>query len=211
MGNNNIVENNSKFSTNDSEKSLFIVLICCITIGAIGLIGYALSIAGICWNIVSTINIYGRIFYWDLFGMLKRIDPINGDYSLNNSLVEISDWLTKIIVGLGLVNLKEIPSNLMSLGNYITNASGSSAKGQSLDIFAMCVVVYFSILGIYIGYNYMRLVLSQKYKLADDNILVERINNLESILDKEQKQKKVLIENINNFNIEDEKYLNDIL
>ena len=47
-------------------------------------------------------------FIGTLFGMPKRNNKKETNYSLNNSLTDISDWLSKIIIGLVLVNLKEI-------------------------------------------------------------------------------------------------------
>lgn len=159
----------------EAEDSTLRTMFVAISIGVIGLLGYALPIKGVGLSIffVSFLLAFASLivgfFTGTLFGMPKRNDVENSDYSLNNSLVEISDWLTKIIVGLGLVNLKQLPNYLMRMGKYVSEASGST--GQSLDVFSMCVVVYFGIFGLYIGYNYMRLVLSQKYKVADDNIL----------------------------------------
>ena len=37
----------------------------------------------------------------------------------NSNLVEISDWLTKIIVGVGLVELRSIPAKLGALSYYV--------------------------------------------------------------------------------------------
>lgn len=129
-----------------------------------------------------------------LFGMPKRNNDKESDYSLNNSLVEISDWLTKIIVGLGLVNLKEIPDFLISLGEYVR--ASSKYDGQLLNIYSIGIVIYFGFLGLYIGYNYMRLVLSNKYKYADDNMIrkeLEKANEKIHEVKEEIQEKEIKI------------------
>jgi len=177
--------------------------------GTIGLIGYPLSIPGQglqleCVGILVALAAFITGFFTGtLFGMPKRNAEVDSDYSLNNSLVEISDWLTKIIVGLGLVNLQQIPGYLLKFGTYVSDAAG--VKGKSLDVFAMCSVVYFSVLGLYIGYNYMRLVLSEKYKVADDNILRKKLQEKEAetaqlqvSIEQKEEQKQQLIRAANN-------------
>lgn len=159
----------------EAERSILATLKIGFIIGAIGLIGYSVTIDGIGVRIIfiglllAVATFVSGFFTGTLFGMPKRNNEGESDYALNNSLVEISDWLTKIIVGLGLVNLKQIPAYLMSMGAYVSQSSG--LKGVFMDIFSICVVVYFGVLGLYTGYNYMRLVLSEKYKKADDNML----------------------------------------
>ena len=50
---------------------------------------------------------------------------------VNTNLTEISDWLTKIIVGLGLINLKQIPSLTKRAASLLaSNTQGSSGQGQ---------------------------------------------------------------------------------
>lgn len=117
--------------------------------------------------IIAIAAFASSFFLGTLFGMPKRNNEKECDYTLNNSLIEISDWLTKIIVGLGLVYLKEIPGFLISLGEYITTSC--KYDGQLLNVYSIGIVIYFVFLGLYIGYNYMRLVLSNKYKYANDN------------------------------------------
>lgn len=122
-------------------------------------------------------------FTGTLFGMPKRNATDSSDYTLNNSLVEISEWLTKIIVGLGLVNLREIPEYLYNLGQFVKKDSNNQ---NYVDFYAMSILVYFSVLGLYVGYNYMRLVLSPKYKIVDDNML----KKIEQVTEKLKETKK---------------------
>jgi hypothetical protein len=184
----------------EAEHSIKVTLIVGFIIGAVGLIGYPVTLSGIGVRIIfiglllSIATFVSGFFIGTLFGMPKRNNEGDGDYSLNNSLVEISDWLTKIIVGLGLVNLKEIPVYLMSIGDFVSSSSG--LKGVSIEIFTVTLVIYFGILGLYSGYNYMRLVLSEKYKKADDNMLKKELETAKEEVVQKNKEADLLKEHV---------------
>ncbi len=58
---------------------------------------------------------------------------------------QIADWLTKIIVGLGLANIKELPDLMGRWAWYV--ASGIAVQGPAAQSFAMGLIIYFVILG----------------------------------------------------------------
>jgi hypothetical protein len=95
-----------------------------------------------------------------------------GRLQVNSNLVEISDWLTKIIVGLGLVNLKDIPG-LVAGGAQVLAAGLAQAPTCKADVpcvhyaFAVALIVAFSILGFLMGYLYTRLFLTGAFVRAD--------------------------------------------
>jgi hypothetical protein len=71
----------------------------------------------------------------------------------NTNLEQISDWLTKIIVGLGLVELKALPSHIKAAARWV--AEGLTATGPPTEAavsFAGSLILYFSILGFLGGY-----------------------------------------------------------
>jgi uncharacterized membrane protein (DUF485 family) len=164
-----------KSTVKEAETTILLTLYMGLFLGMVPVIGFPITIPEMGGKILFIGIILGiaaflsSFFIGTLFGMPKRNNEKESDYSLNNSLVEISDWLTKIIVGLGLVNLKEIPDYLISLGEYVRTSS--KYDGQLINIYSIGIVIYFGFLGLYIGYNYMRLVLSNKYKYADDNLI----------------------------------------
>jgi hypothetical protein len=185
----------------EAETSVILTLYMGLFLGMIPVIGFPVTIPemggkilfiGITLGIATFISSF---FTGTLFGMPKRNNKKEYNYALNNSLVEISDWLTKIIVGLGLVNLKEIPGYLISLGEYVR--ASSKYEGQLLNVYTIGIVVYFGFLGLYIGYNYMRLVLSNKYKYADDNLIrreleIAKEKVIEIKEENQQKDKKII-------------------
>lgn len=74
----------------------------------------------------------------------------------NTNLEEISDWLTKIIVGLGLANLAKIPDKLRGLARYFAGFCGT----DDCESAAMAIVIYFFICGFFLGYLMTRLYLT---------------------------------------------------
>ena len=73
---------------------------------------------------------------------------------VNTNLEEISDWLTKIIVGIALVQLRSFPPYVDALANQVT-ANLASLPGR--QGFGIAIVVVFSALGFLFGYLVTRL------------------------------------------------------
>lgn len=59
-------------------------------------------------------------------------------YSSNDNLEQISDWLTKILVGAGLVQLSKVPSWLSALGDFL----GDELEIPNGSAIAVAVVIY---------------------------------------------------------------------
>ena len=145
-------------------------------IGIVGIIGFSWSIqhsleVGFLLLLISAAAYVSGFFLGFLFGIPKRNVEKESAYNLSTNLVDISDWLTKIIIGLGLIEIKKIPATLQSIGIYIQVKTASQG---SVAIFTSSCMVYFSIFGLYYGYNYMRLFLSGQFKEADDNLLMNQ-------------------------------------
>jgi hypothetical protein len=108
-----------------------------------------------------------------LFGIPKILQgtPSSGStsqYMPNTSLEEISDWLTKIIVGLGLVELKNIPSNIQQTAEYIAGkiASSQSEVGDAISLISS-ILIYFPIVGFIGSYLITRMYLANEIRNAD--------------------------------------------
>jgi hypothetical protein len=86
------------------------------------------------------------------------------EYQTNTNLEQISDWLTKIIVGLGLSQINRIPSATRDLAEYVSTAFGSPAVPSSLVASAL---LYFSIMGFLAFYLWTRLLLTGEFSRAD--------------------------------------------
>jgi hypothetical protein len=79
---------------------------------------------------------------------------------VNTNLVEISDWLTKILVGVGLIQLKSIPPYARGLAELVAGQSGDLS-------FALALMIYFSTLGFLFGYLSTRLFLAGAFSRAE--------------------------------------------
>lgn len=106
-----------------------------------------------------------------LFGIPKTIQSEknpstadNIDYQVNTSLEQISDWLTKMIVGAGLVELKDIKTSLVSISARIASDINN---GQSQSII-IASIICFMILGFFVTYLSTRLYIANA--LAEANV-----------------------------------------
>ena len=88
---------------------------------------------------------------------------------INTNLEQISDWLTKILVGVGLTQIAKLPHALAEVARHISKDFGKSGN----DVFSGSMVLYFSTLGFLTGYLLTRLVLQAEFdKEAEDKIEV---------------------------------------
>jgi hypothetical protein len=85
----------------------------------------------------------------------------------NSNLDEVSDWLTKILVGLGLVQLGRISSAVSSLGTDLAPGLGGVAGAKG---FAVGLLIYAAIDGFLIGYIWTRVDLSRIFQGAHESL-----------------------------------------
>lgn len=104
------------------------------------------------------------VFIGFLFGIPKtRQEPPLRDgerahpVQPNTNLEQISDWLTKILIGVGLTQLTQIPRELQGVAEYLAHSIGGEANGASGVVAA--ILVYFSIAGFLWGFLVTRLIL----------------------------------------------------
>lgn len=76
----------------------------------------------------------------------------------NTNLDQISDWLTKTIVGLGLVELNKIPGSIQTLASYLATLLGTGALSNG---YCTAIVIEFPVVGFVGGYLVTRLVISR--------------------------------------------------
>jgi hypothetical protein len=85
----------------------------------------------------------------------------------NTSLDQISDWLTKILVGVGLTQLFEIPSKFQALASYLAPVFGGTDASKG---FSLAVVISSSIVGFLASWVWTRLLLSADLAQAGADI-----------------------------------------
>ncbi|RYU79894.1 hypothetical protein [Hymenobacter persicinus] len=135
-----------------------------------------------------------------LLGFLFGIPRLNKDYSPyddyktknkyapNTNLEDISDWLTKIIVGVTLTQVNNIAPAFMSIANYLhRNTPCTAPQCVLIKPFTIAVLVYFLIIGFAISYFSTRLLLPKFLIMAENNELLTAKNailsaNLQNVL-----------------------------
>lgn len=91
----------------------------------------------------------------------------------NTNLTEISDWLTKILIGASLVELKEVPKFILHTAKVMAegirklplpdHAINSSAIVDSATIACAAIILYFITWGFISGYLVMKLILTEQF------------------------------------------------
>lgn len=92
-------------------------------------------------------------------------------YRPNTSLEQVSDWLTKIIVGIGLVQIGRAPRALGALAGTLAPAfapaAASPAAVRTAEVFSLALALYFAVAGFLAGFLWARLSLPRAFRSAD--------------------------------------------
>ena len=103
--------------------------------------------------------------------LIERLQPTASasnteDYQLrvNTNLEQISDWLTKILVGVGLTQLNQVTPRLMMAADFIAKGLGDNQSQRTL---ALALLIYFPVLGFISGYLCTRLFLQPAFRRWD--------------------------------------------
>jgi cytochrome bd-type quinol oxidase subunit 2 len=124
---------------------------------AITIAGVALLSAGGAWLIAVVVGF--------LFGIPRlSSDQLDASqYHPSTSLEQVADWLTKIIVGVGLTQLYKIPGKLDSLATYIAAGMG---EAPSHKVLALAICIYFPSCGFLFGFLWARLYMLEAFDVA---------------------------------------------
>jgi hypothetical protein len=82
--------------------------------------------------------------------------------AVNTNLEQISDWLTKIIVGVSLVNSEKIGTALVTASKEMARSFG----GEPASSLALAMLTYFGVIGLLGGYLLTRLYLQRAFEAA---------------------------------------------
>jgi hypothetical protein len=81
--------------------------------------------------------------------------------TVNTNLEQISDWLTKILVGVGLTQMQKIPDLLKRMAGYFAPGLHGNAP------IALGIIINSSVLGFFVGYLLTRLFLASAFGEVD--------------------------------------------
>lgn len=197
-----------------SERAIKVIFIC-IIVGSFGSMLYSsqatsakfLSITGIALAIAGASLLAGSLLGF-LFGIPIRLqhDSANASnqqidsanqgtsksisYQSNTNLEQISDWLTKILVGVGLTQLIELPKALQNYADFTASGLGNFDNSK---VFAIALLIYFLICGFLITYLWTRIYLVGAFNKADRDAIgrLAEVENKVSELEKQQAERDV--------------------
>ncbi len=180
--------------------------------GLFGMLFFSLSaakplVASIFGN--SLLIAGGALFIGGLLGFLFGIprtsqadpsaDSSNGaarntiSYKVNTNLEQISDWLTKILVGVGLTQLAKIPEHVDKLARSLAPALGAN---PSSGVYGISLIVFFISTGFLFGYMVTRIYITRIFQAAEKS-LTEKVDDLEKKTEKiDDLEKKQLQSNL---------------
>lgn len=92
-------------------------------------------------------------------------------YTPNTNLEDISDWLTKMLIGVGLVQLNAIPGYIRQIANYWEASIGQSFPAA----YVAALIIFFSSSGFLIGYLWTRLALIGDFIEQDPRRLINSL------------------------------------
>jgi hypothetical protein len=99
----------------------------------------------------------------DVNALNSSANASNGtEFQANTNLEQISDWLTKILVGVGLTQVVAILAKLQSLSLTVSRALGGDNNS-----FAMALILFFLVVGFLFAYLWTRLYLPGAFRRAD--------------------------------------------
>ncbi|NIJ19646.1 uncharacterized membrane protein/uncharacterized protein YneF (UPF0154 family) [Sphingomonas naasensis] len=107
-----------------------------------------------------------------LIGFLFAVPRINPEVKVRSRLIPnanveaVSDWLTKILVGVGLVNFQ-------SIGRFVDGLAGQLSQGTGrTHAYALGLIVYFLAVGVIQGYVLTRIFLTARFRAEMQDDLV---------------------------------------
>ncbi len=103
------------------------------------------------------------------------------DYRVNTNLEQISDWLTKILVGVSLTQIPAIRDGVRSLTAFA--AQGLGPQGQS-EVFAFALLSYFTVLGFLFGYLWTRLFFTRALRASDQATIGALVESVQECKEK---------------------------
>ena len=99
---------------------------------------------------------------------------IKARYIANTNLEQISDWLTKIIIGVSLVQLGTIIESIDELSRYLGEPLGGTGPRSPGEEFALGLILYYFTCGFLYGYLWTRIYLPRLLLAADLAAIEER-------------------------------------
>ena len=134
-------------------------------VGAVFLFAYGgISRATASWMLCGAASFAIGMTTGFIFAIPRASSP-----DVNSNLEVISDWLTKMMVGVGLTEMKEIPGALGRLATFVSGGASASGGNRAFSLF---VILYFLFGGFVAGYLETRVFLTGAFVRSDPQQVV---------------------------------------
>ena len=145
------------------------------------LVGVGLLIAGTSLFVAGVLGfLFGIPRTLQQGGASTDSSDASTDYRANTNLEQISDWLTKMLVGVGLTQLMTLPAHMESLSEFLAEGFGARPTDA---VFALSIILYFSPVGFLFGFLWTRLFLAGAMRQADLGDLYTRVEQTDQKLE----------------------------
>jgi hypothetical protein len=153
-----------------------IPIICVLGVGVVLI--YASQVpSGVRWSVFGTALIIGSASYFTggivgfLFGIPRTVQGTSPSkrgtqYRANTNLEQVSDWLTKIIVGIGLVQVGHIVPALNELADSMKEPLGGQASSAA---FGLGLTISYALLGFFYFYFWSRSLFRRELGIYDNS------------------------------------------
>ncbi|MEO8569203.1 MAG: pYEATS domain-containing protein [Ginsengibacter sp.] len=154
--------------------------------------GYSVTLANRYFNafgcgvLIAGASISSGGFLGFIFGIPSVSQTPTARLKYNDNLVQISDWLTKIIVGVGLTQLYNIPRFIIKIGGQFQINFGGGTWAVNV---AIAIMGYFFVLGFLMIYFWTKTDYSTIMKNMDDD-LNQKLEDTQKKLEDERKEKE---------------------
>jgi hypothetical protein len=190
-----------------SERAMSVLAVC-LAVGCVIILLYSaqatnislyLSVVGVALVIALSALLTGGLLGF-LFGIPRTLQPeeksvtqqignvVNTSatqksersYGVNTNLEDVSDWLTKILVGVGLTQISSVPSALREYADYFSKGLGDYPNSS---VFSIALLLFFLIDGFLLSYLWTRLHFAGALRQADAESVLARVDSKLDIID----------------------------
>ncbi len=177
---------NALKSSQERSQQAIIGLLIIMVLGLLGVLAYATSQGQITGSVVgiglliagASVLIGGLLGF--LFGIPRTLqsDALDNNsravaYRANTNLEQISDWLTKILVGVGLTQISALPETLGKLSEAVKAGLGNQ---DNSPVFGLAIILYYLVAGFLFGFLWTRLILPGAFREADASSVKDEID-----------------------------------
>ena len=117
-----------------------------------------------------------------------RREAINTPYEPSNNLEQVADWLTKILVGVGLVELGTLGGALAKIGDQLAKAVTPTPPGTA--VVTQVIIISFATIGFLASFLWTRIYYGGIQARADNDIVnwvASKLEDQESRIDRADK------------------------